>query len=182
MEKGQMVQPKAFDVYKETESCLIVPKFYGIQAFGPPDSDELSLGQAKTVDLTFQGTLRESLQQPEAAMRVLNQLRSHGGGVLSLPTGHGKTTMALYIASKLGVKTLIVVHKAFLMDQFTERIRTCLPDATISYIRGNVIDTSGDVVIAMIQTLISREYRGVYDLFGFLVVDGKSNQSSLLSD
>ena len=175
VEKGAVQTPKAFDVYKETDSFLIVPKFWGIQTFGQPHTDDLTGSlNVQPITLQFQGTLRESLNQPEAAMRVLAQLKSHGGGVLSLPTGHGKTMMALYIASKLGVKTLIVVHKAFLMDQFTERIRTCFPTARVTYIRGNVIDTSGDIVIAMIQTLISREYRDIYSSFGFLVVDGKA--------
>ena len=44
--------------------------------------------------------------------------------------------MALNIISKLKKKTLVVVHKSFLMNQWIERIQTFLPDAKIGRIQG----------------------------------------------
>ena len=40
--------------------------------------------------------------------------------------------MALKIIEELKVKTLIIVHKEFLMNQWKERIEEFLPDAKIS--------------------------------------------------
>ena len=42
--------------------------------------------------------------------------------------GFGKTSCSLYLACKLKVKTLVIVHKAFLMNQWIERIEMFLPD------------------------------------------------------
>jgi len=44
------------------------------------------------------------------------------------------TVMGLKIAEELKVKTLILVHKEFLMNQWVERIKEYLPDARIGYI------------------------------------------------
>ena len=38
-----------------------------------------------------------------------------GGGLLEIPCGRGKTVMALKILAELGVKTLVIVHKGFLL-------------------------------------------------------------------
>jgi len=38
-----------------------------------------------------------------------------GGGILSIPPGKGKTIIALYLACLLKVKTLVIVHKSFLV-------------------------------------------------------------------
>ena len=52
-----------------------------------------------------------------------------GHGVLSLPCGFGKTTVSLAIACKLGYRTMIVVHKEFLANQWKERIQQFCPGA-----------------------------------------------------
>lgn len=52
----------------------------------------------------------------------------------------------------------MLVHKSFLRDQWAERVAQFLPGVKVSYVQGDTFDTSGDVVIAMIQTLLSRKY------------------------
>jgi hypothetical protein len=82
------------------------------------------------------------------------------------------TTCALYLAARLRKKTLVLVHKAFLKDQWIERVGQCLPAARVTEVQGEVCDTSGDVVVAMIQTLISRKYDPArFEGFGLVVVD-----------
>jgi superfamily II DNA or RNA helicase len=58
-----------------------------------------------------------------------------GHGVLSLPCGYGKTTVSLAIACKLGYRTMIIVHKQFLADQWRERIQQFCPGATIGVVQ-----------------------------------------------
>jgi superfamily II DNA or RNA helicase len=95
-----------------------------------------------------------------------------GGAIVNLFAGGGKTSLAIWIATKLGEKTMILVHKNFLADQFEERIRGHVPTATITRIQGSMCDTSGDFVIVMIQTLMTRKYPAeTFREFGLLVVD-----------
>jgi hypothetical protein len=79
--------------------------------------------------------------------------------MICLQTGGGKTVCALYIASQLKVKTLIVVHNTFLRDQWIDRVHAFLPNARIGRIQGEEIDIADkDVVLAMIQSISMKDY------------------------
>ena len=80
--------------------------------------------------------------------------------------------MALALAVRLGYRTMIVVHKEFLANQWRERIRQFCPKATIGLVQQNVIDIEADFIIAMLQSLSQKEY--TFDQFqsvGTLIVD-----------
>ena len=83
------------------------------------------------------------------------------------------TVMALKTISELKVRTLIVVHKSVLMNQWRERIEQFLPDCNVGVVQGNKLEIEGsDIVIGMIQTLTTRTYpRGTFDSFGMIVLD-----------
>jgi superfamily II DNA or RNA helicase len=83
------------------------------------------------------------------------------------------TVMALKIISLLSKKTLIIVHKEFLMNQWIERIEEFLPGAMVGKIQGPVFDVAGkDIVIGMIQTLYDKEYpANTFSEFGLTIID-----------
>lgn len=83
------------------------------------------------------------------------------------------TVMALKIISLLQKKTLIIVHKEFLMNQWIERAQEFVPSAKIGRIQGPVFDVEGkDIVLGMMQTLYDREFpEGAFDSFGLTIVD-----------
>jgi hypothetical protein len=95
------------------------------------------------------------------------------GGILEVPCGRGKTIMALKIISLLKKKTLILVHKEFLMNQWIERIQDFLPGAKVGKIQGQVFDVDGkDIVIGMIQTLYDKEFAAdTFSSFGLTIID-----------
>lgn len=171
---GIVQRPERFQVYVDLRDRIIVPKFWLASRF--PEVFRTATDERKcdvnTMGHAFCGELREELEQPKAVESTLESLRMHGGGVLSLAVGHGKTCCALHIACKLGVKTLVLVHKKFLAEQWAERIHHFIPAATISFIQGDMCDTSGDFVIAMIQTLLSRNYPpDTFSSCSFLIFD-----------
>jgi superfamily II DNA or RNA helicase len=83
------------------------------------------------------------------------------------------TVMGLKIISLLKKKTLIIVHKEFLMNQWIERITEFLPTATVGKIQGQVFDVKGnDIVIGMVQTLYDKEYPAdAFSCFGLTIID-----------
>lgn len=83
------------------------------------------------------------------------------------------TIMALYIISKLKLKTLVIVHKEFLLNQWIEKINEFLPNAKIGKIQGQIIDIEDkDIVIGMLQSLSMKEYpEDTFDSFGFTIID-----------
>jgi superfamily II DNA or RNA helicase len=83
------------------------------------------------------------------------------------------TVMALKIISLLQKKTLILVHKEFLMNQWIERAAEFVPSARIGKIQAATFDIQNkDIVIGMIQTLYDKEYPiGTFDSFGLTIID-----------
>ena len=95
------------------------------------------------------------------------------GGIISVGCGFGKTVMALYIITQLNKKTIIIVHKEFLMNQWMERIQQFIPNAKIGKIQGSIIDIENkDIVLAMLQSISMKNYdNSIFDSFGFSIYD-----------
>lgn len=69
------------------------------------------------------------------------------------------TVFSCGLIAELDSPTLVIVHKEFLMDQWRDRIKEFLPDAKVGYVRQDECSFKGKhVVIAMVQSLVSREY------------------------
>jgi len=83
------------------------------------------------------------------------------------------TVMALKIISILKQKTLIIVHKEFLMNQWIERIAEFLPGARVGKIQAQVFDVADkDIVIGMIQTMYDKEFpQEAMSTFGLTIID-----------
>ena len=83
------------------------------------------------------------------------------------------TVMALNIISVLKKKTLVIVHKEFLMNQWIERIEQFLPDARVGKIQGKVFDIEDkDIVIGMLQSLSMKDYKDdAFSSFGLTISD-----------
>ena len=169
---------KTFPAYRESPNKFYVPHYYGVEHFGAPKQYKISEGT--DINLEFNGNLRD-YQEP-----VVNKFINHcldveyGGGLLELHTGWGKTCAGLYILSKLKKKTIIIVHKEFLMNQWIERIQHFLPKAKIGKIQGPIIDFENkDIVLCMLQSIIIKDYdQKIFDDFGFTIIDEVHHISS----
>lgn len=163
--------PKKFKVFKRNNETVTVPKYWALENLKRlPVTHEYGNIQSMNTTVQFTGSLRKELKQTEATDALLKQLRDIGGGLLSLDTGFGKTVCSIYTACQLRVKTMILVHKKFLEEQFEETIKRFVPDAKISKVRGDSCDLTGDFIIASIQTLMVRKYDN-FDGVGCLIVD-----------
>ena len=144
-----------FKIYLENDSKLYLPKFYGIDKFGQPEQNILPLG--KDIDIKFSLNLKDEQKSP--AEQTVKAYKEKGGGILSLPCGFGKTILALYFISVLKKKTIVIVHKEFLMNQWIERIKFALPTAKVGIIQGDKCEIEdSDIIIGMLQTLSMKEF------------------------
>lgn len=162
-------QPK-FPIYRENSDKIYIPRFFENEFIKKPSLNKL--GEGKSIALQFNGGLREYQQNIiNAFMKNVEQEKS--GGLLEIPCGRGKTVMALNIIARIQKKTLVIVHKSFLLNQWVERIEQFLPNAKVGVIQGPVIDTQGkDIVIGMLQTLSMKEFpKATFDEFGLTIVD-----------
>lgn len=162
------VQPPPFKVFKGKGENICVPQFWAREKFGEPSEDTRPEPVKFTDGVKFVGKLRKETSQPEALSRALEC----GHGILSLPCGYGKTTVALAIACKLGLRTMIIVHKEFLANQWRERIQQFCPGATVGIVQQAKLETDCDFVIGMLQSLSMKEYSyDDFDKIGTVIVD-----------
>lgn len=178
----------SYNVFLENANKIYVPYFYGFKHFGPPQLIKIPLPQRiPDIHSTYSGyDLRD--KQKIVVQKYLQQIHfdpppkliEKMGGLLELHTGFGKTLIAIYLISVLKYKTIIVVQKEFLMEQWIENITRALPNARIGKIQGEIIDTENkDIVIGMLQSLSMKEYpSSVFSQFGFLIVDEVHHISS----
>ena len=127
---------------------------------------------SKNINLDFAGNLRD--YQIKVIDTVLPKIKDQKGGTISLPPGRGKTVIACKLISDLKKKTLVVVHKTFLLNQWTKRIEEFLPNAKVGKIQGPDIDVEDkDIVIGMLQSLsLKDDYPDdIFDDFGTLIFD-----------
>ncbi len=167
--KTSIVQPEPFPIYRESTKKFYIPRFYGIDTYGEPEITKLNPG--KDIDLKFNGELRD-FQKP-IVNAYLEHAKKKGSGLVAAYCGSGKTCIGLYCIAALKKKTLIIVHKEFLVRQWVERIEQFLPKARVGKIQASVIDIEDkDIVIGMLQSLSMKEYdQKIFNEFGFTIID-----------
>ena len=166
----------SFDAYSCCTDWLHVPRFYGYAHWGAADTCGLSDGAP--MEVPFHGSLNPI--QVEATSTTLTQLRQPPhGALLVLPCGYGKTVCALYIAQQLKRRTLVLVHKAFLVQQWHERAGSFLPSATLGRIQQNTVDADADIVVGMVQSISKRDYpERILAGFGLVIIDEAHHMSA----
>jgi superfamily II DNA or RNA helicase len=127
--------------------------------------------EGANIDIEFNGDLRP--EQKPIEETYLKNAYEKGGGIISLKCGGGKTVLALHIITMLKKKTIVIVHKDFLMTQWRDRILEFLPDAKIGKIQQDTIDIEGkDIVLSMVQSLSMKEYpEDTFESFGLAIFD-----------
>jgi superfamily II DNA or RNA helicase len=161
-----MATTVSFPAYRESTQKIYVPRFFGTDNFGVPK--QVKIPEGDDIDVPFAGSLRDYQQDVVKAYT-----KSCSGGLVTLGCGAGKTVIGLNIISTMKKKTLIIVHKEFLLNQWIERIQQYLPTARVGRIQGQIIDIEGkDIVIGMLQSLSMKDYAdSVFSSFGMLLID-----------
>jgi len=146
VENAMGMRPPSFKVFREGKSgSMYIPRFYGEHTTVDKRVEPIP------ANIEFVGQLRDATRQNEAFRAATKAFRE---------------------AAHLKVRTIIIVHKEFLANQWKERIGQFCPGSTIGRIQQDTFDIECDFVIAMIQTMCSRENDPkAFDSFGFVIVD-----------
>ncbi len=176
---GSPVQTaNVFPAYRESGNKIYVPRYYGEEHFGLPKEYKISEGE--DINLEFKGTLRD--YQKPVIEKFVNYMKQNttASSLLELYCAWGKTSSSLYAMTQLKKKTLVIVHKEFLANQWEERIGVFVPNARIGRIQGQICDIENkDIVICMLQTLVSKDFSAsTFDSFGFTIIDEVHHISS----
>lgn len=157
-----------FKVFLENSKQLCIPKYYGIKKYNEPDINDLELGEDINVD--FNGNLRD--YQKKILDIFIPKFYNVKGGLLCIPPGRGKTVLAIYLLCKIKKKTLIIVHKTFLLNQWKKRLEEYAPNANIGILQQNRVEVDDkDIVIGMLHSVTLRKYDIDFEQFGLCIID-----------
>lgn len=164
--------PEKYPIYIETDDWIRIPVCYGQEHYGDPELNLMHSGDP--IDIDFKLKLWEGQMNP--VQKMIEAYQKYGGGILSDKCGNGKTIMGCYLMYYLKVKTLIVVHLDFLLNQWIDRIVTCFGEEIRQYIgiiQGSTFDIEGKyIVIGMLKTISQRDYPDdAFTSFGHVIYD-----------
>ena len=104
---------------------------------------------------SFRGQLRP--YQQVVKREVVDRLRKTGHALLALHVGWGKSVLALYLACKLGLKTLIIVPKLVLAKQWVQLAESLCENARVQFVAsGKTVDNRADILVVNIATMVRR--------------------------
>lgn len=154
--------PVNYTLYKLTNKFMYIPRYFS-------DEGELILNEIHPECIKINSSPRE--YQKTAIEEIHTELLKNGSCIASLYTGWGKTFASLYIASLLGVKTIILVNKESLMEQWREQITKFL-NVSPGIIQGKNVNTNESICIGMIQSISTKDYpEEIFKDFSFAVYD-----------
>jgi superfamily II DNA or RNA helicase len=188
--KTEEDKDKVIQMWEDGGSFLGVPRSWFIQNSKQVHAIEDMTEIGQQIHLTYSGRndgpYAEQLEAIEEMKESLTYTPSLVGadrpfvldawkksGIIKAAPAWGKTSFGCRLIALLGRKTLVVVHRDFLLDQWKKRIEQFLPGARVGIIKGDKWDTEDkDIVIGMVETLCNHEVPAeVADEFGVVIFD-----------
>jgi superfamily II DNA or RNA helicase len=150
--KYQKFKPEALEPYHLDEKTddIYLPfrwALSNITGVSRPNRKDLD-----SIQVEFVGKLRDA--QKEVRDEAISLLNKNGSCILSLYCGFGKTFLAILLASKIGLKTIVLCHRIVLIQQWKESIETVCPQSKIQVLESSDrIDKQADFIIVNASNL-----------------------------
>lgn len=177
--------PESFDVFYEDDIYIVLPKFVVNNQLINVDNILPNINNIKfktkkclhkntKIKFNFIGKLRDyQANIIKIIVELFNNSENEAkGGIIKLSCGGGKTIMGLYLSWLFGLKTLIITHQEFLMDQWIDRIKD-FTTARIGIIRQqNIVVDDVDIVVGMLHSISQINYDdAIFKEFGLVIYD-----------
>lgn len=173
--------PDPVYMYVDRDRFLGVPRAWFLSKITKPCEEELKVSYGSPMrDLeTRYSPTGKYAEQAVAINTFMNKMKNQawGGFLLKAGCAFGKTATSLEFARRVGLKTLIIVHKEFFLKQWRKRIKYFMPDARVGIIQQNKCEFRDcDFSIAMVHSLANdiennRYPKEMYDAFGMIISD-----------
>jgi superfamily II DNA or RNA helicase len=140
--------------YIESEKFLLIPRNFPLHKY--IFSLSIKPHQHEGAEINIQHNITP---RGEAQKRAIDYMLSNNNGILQLAPGVGKTVIAIYMIADRKKKSLILVHRDSLADQWRDRFKqfTNLQDEDISRLTSTTFidDFQKPIIISTTQTFLS---------------------------
>jgi hypothetical protein len=140
--------------YIESEKFLLIPRNFPIQQYIVDYNITDAGHEGEHIDIEHNITPRSETQQ-----KTIDYILSNENSTLQLAPGVGKTIIAIYMIARRRKKSLILVHRDSLADQWRNRFEefTNITGDKIARLKSSTFDKDLDkpIIIATTQTFLS---------------------------
>ncbi len=120
------------------------------------------------VVMNYVGTLRSG--QQEVKGEIIRMLNQTGTAKLAFYPGFGKTSLSVFLAAKIGLRTAVIAHRIVLIEQWKSSFERFCPGCRVKILKtGCKIDDEDQVVIINAENV--EKFGHVFQKFGLVVVD-----------
>lgn len=182
--------PEPIELYKENNLYFGVPRSFYLKNKKSDNEEvlEVSYGEKMSEETLSVSNYRSDgpfKEQEDVIRKFLSIIedRKWAGFILNAKCAFGKTITAIEFARRFGYKTLIVVHKEFLVNQWRKRIKAILPNARVGIVQQNKCQfRDKDFVIGMVHSLSKDDKypKELYTAFGLAIYDECISGDSLI--
>jgi len=164
--------------YIESEKFLLIPRYFPLDKYIPAITVKNYTHSGVDIDIEHNIKPRNETQQ--IAMEYMTNVNK---GIIQLPPGVGKTVISIYAICKKKKKTIVLVHRDSLADQWKDRFLqfTNCKEENISRLKSTTFenDLQKPIIIATVQTFLSLLKRNREN---FLISLNKANVGVFIGD
>jgi superfamily II DNA or RNA helicase len=164
--------------YLESEKGLLIPRFFPIDKFIKNYQLEDIPMNVNLIKISHNITPRNKTQ-----IESIKYIMNNKNGILQLSPGVGKTVITIFMIAEKKLKSLILVHRDSLVEQWKERFLqfTNLQTDDVSRLSSKTFkeNLNSPIIISTVQTFISLLKRNRQE---FLTELGKANIGILVAD
>lgn len=157
--------------YLEDEDYLLMPINVALKQFSNmglksiPDDRFLGYNRETKELPIVKVELKEEFSQVSAKDACVKDLTKYGQASLCLPTGNGKTNVAIYIYGEMckkenkRIRCLVVCHLKGLESQFADRIQSVCPGVKVGLLRDKSVQKNierYDFVVGTVQSITKK--------------------------
>lgn len=158
--------PKYIYPYTVSDDSIKIPFAYAVGILKLSRRPRTQFSARK---VPFEGSLRP--EQQVVRTEAITKLSSKGSVIISCYTGFGKTALAIELGCYIGFKTLVIVNKIVLINQWKDSILKFCPTARVQCLTTrSEKDPDSDFYIINAQN-VEKMGRGYFDDIGLCLVD-----------
>ena len=178
--RAQHYQNSTFSYYKfylESDKGLLIPRFFPVSDYVPCRIENFSYPGE---DISFGHNISPRSELQDKAMK---HMLTNDSGIMQLQPGVGKTVISIYVIAMRKKKSLILVHRDSLVDQWRKEFRkfTSLPHGAVMRLTSQNFEEAltKPVIMTTAQTFISLLKR---NRVNFLQALHKANLGVFIAD